>query len=96
MAMIQITPELLRSEAGRIRGFGSEKEALQQKITSLVMSLNEGWKGEAQSAAVAQYQSMQPSFKALTDWIENYAKLMEEHARSMEEADTAGARMFRT
>ena len=94
MAMIQITPETLRSQAQTVRGYAEEHTQIIAKLSSLVQGLGESWKGEAQQAFVAKYDSMKPTFDKLAQDIETYAKGMETAATTMEEADKSSASQF--
>ena len=89
MALIQVTPELLTGKANELRGLkGSHDEAMTKMLT-LIMGLNEIWKGDAQAAYVAKYESMQPTFNNFSQMIEDYAKLMDTAAQKLQETDQA-------
>ena len=89
MALIQVTPELLTGKANELRGLkGSHDEAI-TKMRTLIMGLNEIWKGDAQAAYVAKYESMQPTFNNFSQMIEDYAKLMDTAAQKLQETDQA-------
>ena len=61
MAIIQVTPELLQSKATEVRGLKSNHDETMQKLNNLVHALNEQWKGEAQDAFVAKFDSKRDS-----------------------------------
>ena len=89
MALSQVTPELLTGKANELRGLkGSHDEAM-TKMRTLIMGLNEIWKGDAQAAYVAKYESMQPTFNNFSQMIEDYAKLMDTAAQKLQETDQA-------
>jgi WXG100 family type VII secretion target len=89
MALIQVTPELLTGKANELRSLkGSHDEAM-TKMRTLIMGLNEIWKGDAQAAYVAKYESMQPTFNNFSQMIEDYAKLMDTAAQKLQETDQA-------
>ena len=89
MALIQVTPELLTGKANELRGLkGSHDEAM-TKMRTLIMGLNEIWKGDAQAAYVAKYESMQPTFNNFSQMIEDYAKFMDTAAQKLQETDQA-------
>lgn len=96
MRLIQITPENLRSQANAIRKCRYEQETNINRIKKLVYSLEEDWKGEAQDAFVAKFQSMDSVYKRLYDVLEQYAKLMEKTANEMQSADQNIKRMIRS
>lgn len=87
MAIIQITPEVLSSKAGEVRTLKSQHDETMAKLRSLVLSLNETWKGEAQDAFVAKFESMQSSFNNFSEMLEGYAKLMDTAARELQNTD---------
>ena len=58
-------------------------------MRTLIMGLNEIWKGDAQAAYVAKYESMQPTFNNFTQMIEDYARLMDTAAQKLQETDQA-------
>lgn len=87
MALIQVTPETLRSRAANVRSYKSQHDDVMAKIKNLVMSLNEVWKGEAQAAFVSKYEGMQPTFTNFSEMLEGYAKLMDTAANELESTD---------
>lgn len=87
MAIIQVTPELLQSKATEVRSLKSNHDETMQKLNNLVHALNEQWKGEAQNAFVAKFDSMQSQFKNFSEMLEGYAKLMDTAARELQSTD---------
>lgn len=87
MAIIQVTPEVLNSKATEVRSLKSQHDDTIAKLRSLVLSLNETWKGEAQDAFVAKFESMQPTFSSFSEMLEGYAKLMDAAARELQATD---------
>lgn len=87
MAIIQITPEVLTSKAAEVRSLKATHDDTMAKLKTLVHSLNETWKGTAQDAFVAKFESMQGSFTSFSEMLEGYAKLMDVAAREMENTD---------
>lgn len=87
MAIIQVTPEMLTQKASEVRTIRSQHDEAMSKFRSLVTNLNEIWKGAAQDALVAKFESMQPTFKEFSEMLENYAKLMDTAARELENTD---------
>lgn len=89
MALIQVTPELLNGKANDLRALKSQHDEAMSKMRTLIMGLNEVWKGDAQDAFVAKYESMQPTFNNFSQMLEDYAKLMNTAAQKLQETDTA-------
>jgi len=87
MAVIQVSPELLTGKASDVRKLKAEQEAVMQRLTQLVLGLNEIWKGEAQDAFVAKYQSMESTFKNFAEMLEGYASLMDTASRELQSTD---------
>lgn len=89
MAIIQVTPEMLNSKATEVRALKSQHDDTMAKLRSLVLSLSDIWKGEAQDAFVAKFESMQGSFTSFSEMLEGYAKLMDTAARELQNTDQA-------
>ena len=89
MALIQVTPDLLNSKANDLRSLKGQHDEAMTKMRSLIMGLNEVWKGDAQDAFVAKYESMQGTFNNFSQMIEDYAKLMDTAAQKLQETDQA-------
>ncbi len=87
MALIQVTPETLRSKASDVRSYKSQHDEVMAKVKNLVYALNEVWKGEAQDAFLTKFESMQPTFTNFSEMLEGYAKLMDTAANELETTD---------
>lgn len=87
MAMIQITPELLESKASEVRGLRSNHDETMTKLRNLIYSLNEQWKGKAQTALVNKFESMQATFTSFSEMLEDYAVKMTKSAQIMRQTD---------
>lgn len=87
MAIIQVTPELLQGKATEVRSLKSNHDETMAKLKNLIMALNEQWKGEAQDAFVAKFESMQSTFTNFSEMLEGYAKLMDTAAREIQSTD---------
>lgn len=89
MALIQVTPDLLNGKATELRTLKSQHDEAMSKMRTLIMGLNEIWKGDAQDAFVAKYEGMQSTFTNFSEMLEQYAKLMDTAAQKLQETDTA-------
>ena len=87
MAIIQVTPEVLISKANEVRSLKAQHDDTMAKLRSLILALNETWKGEAQDAFVAKFEGMQNSFTSFSEMLEGYAKLMDTAARELQNTD---------
>lgn len=89
MALIQVTPDLLNGKANDLRALKGQHDEAMSKMRTLIMGLNEVWRGDAQDAFVAKYESMQSTFTNFSQMLEEYAKLMNTAAQKLQETDTA-------
>ncbi len=87
MAIIQITPEVLMSKSAEVRSLRSSHDETMAKLRTLVLALNETWKGEAQDAFVSNFESMQPTFTSFSEMLEAYAKQMDTAAKELQATD---------
>ncbi len=89
MAIIQVTPESLRSEANRLNTLKESHKTEMNNLRRLILSLNEQWKGSAQDAFVGKYQELQPEFQKFIRLLEDHINHMKTEADQMEERDNA-------
>lgn len=89
MALIQVTPDLLTGKASELRSLKGQHDEAMAKMRTLIMGLNEIWKGDAQAAFVSKYESMQSTFTNFSQMLEDYAKLMDVAAKKLQETDTS-------
>lgn len=89
MALIQVTPDLLNGKATELRGLKGQHDEAMAKMRTLIVGLNEIWKGDAQDAFVAKYESMQTTFNNFSQMLEDYARLMNTAAQKLQETDQA-------
>lgn len=87
MATIQVTPDLLNSQAQQLRGIKANHDQAMNEMRNLITNLNQIWKGAAQDAYLAKYESMRPVFDNFSQMIEEYAALMNTAANAMQETD---------
>ena len=87
MALIQVTPDLLNGKANELRTYKDQHDEAMSKMRNLIYGLNDVWKGEAQDAFLAKYESMQSTFTNFSQMLEDYAKLMDTAAQRLQETD---------
>ena len=87
MALIQVTPDLLNGKASELRALRSEHDDTMSRMRSLITGLDEIWKGDAQSAFLAKYESMQSTFTNFSQMLEDYARLMDTAANQLRDTD---------
>ena len=85
--MIQVTAELLRAKAGELRNMRGEHDEVMNRMRSLILNLNEIWKGDAQTALVERYEGMQSTFTNFSEILESYSMLMDKAAAAFENAE---------
>jgi WXG100 family type VII secretion target len=95
MSIIQISPETLRAQAKKVREYRTAQEQVIARLRKLVLSPDESWKGEAQTAFVAKFQSMDAAHRKFAEVLGAYAKLMETTATEMENEDRRLESMIR-
>lgn len=88
MALIQVTPELLRGKSTELRGLKQQHDDAMTRMRTLMQGLNEIWKGTAQDALLAKYESMQSTFANFSEMLDDYAKLMDTAATQLETTDS--------
>lgn len=91
MAVIQMTPELLNEKAREIRRLREEHDGVIRNMDTLIHGLDAIWKGESQAAYIAKFESMSQTFLNFSEMIEQYAVLMDNSARQLQEADAGAA-----
>lgn len=87
MSIIQVTTERLHSEADRLLRLKAQQEAEMDRLRMLVNSLSGQWQGEAHNAFVAEFNSMQFSFRNFSLLLESYANLMRSSANQLQQTD---------
>lgn len=89
MAIIQVTPELLRAKAKEVRSIKANHDQIVSQITTLVRNLNSQWKGAAQDTFLARYNEFNSTtFVTFTNMLEGYANLMDTAANELLNQDT--------
>ena len=87
MSTIKITPDVLRGKANEVRSLRAQHDDVIKRMRSLVNGLSDSWLGQAQSAFVSQFESMQSTFSAFSELMESYAKKMDVAATTMQQTD---------
>ena len=91
MALIQVTPDMLRSKATELMKLKEQHDETMNRIRSLVNGINDQWKGEAQQAYVERFNGMESTFRQFSETLKNFSDLMTASANDLEQADQ-GAR----
>lgn len=77
----------MRQQAQQIRAYAQQDDEIMSRITNLVLSMDEIWKGKAQEEFVQKYQGMMLNILNLEEALVSYADIMESDLEKMEEAD---------
>lgn len=85
--MIQLTPDIMRTNAAEIRTLRGQHDDTMARIKTLVRSLNESWKGSAAEAYVSKFDGMQSTFTNFSEMLEDIAEKLEYNANEMEKRD---------
>ena len=85
--VILVSPDQLRSDAAKLKSYAEQDGAIIQQLTNLVLSLDDIWKGEAQTAFVTRFQSARQQFNSFNKTLASFAEMMETTAKNMENAD---------
>ena len=77
----------LRTQASQLRGYAEQHDEIIQRLTNLVASLDEVWKGEAQSAFVKRFQESRDIFNSFDEALASFSEIMDTSADKMENTD---------
>lgn len=88
MAIIKIDADTLRSKAVEIRTMKSNHDDNIARMRTLVTNLSGVFEGEAGTAYVNQFESMQSTFTSFSEMIENFAAELDTVATNFEQLDT--------
>ena len=74
MALLNVNPDLLEEKANRLNDARVRDEELMREMRTLVMNLNEIWKGSAQDAFVQKFLSQQRSMDDLQSTLKDFIR----------------------
>lgn len=86
---ILMIPETMRTQAAQIRKYTQEHTEIMQRMTNLVLTLDEVWAGNAQKAFVVKYREMRMVFDSFEQALTSFAEVMEQTAGQIEDTDQA-------
>lgn len=87
MAIIQVTPELLREKAKELRNYRAEHDEVIQKSKALVNGLPDQFKGQAADSFIQKFNGMESTFKQFSEMLESFAVKLDNNANTLEETD---------
>ena len=80
MALLDIRPEALQSRAQQIDSLRQSDIETLTKIRSLILNLEDTWKGQAAEAYVNKYLSQQNSLNEFYNTLQEFVSLLKEAA----------------
>ena len=87
MPRIQITPEILETQAKQLREKRDRHDQNYQAIKQHITSLQDEWQGEAQQAFYNRFNQSEPQMRQFAEELEKFAMLMDQVARTMRQAE---------
>lgn len=91
---ILLNPDTLKEQSNQIKQYKEQHKEIMTKMTNLILTIGEVWQGEAQTAFIAKYQSMQPVYDSFEDALGEFADLMQKVAEEMQNADRSGQQII--
>ncbi len=96
MALLEMNPAGLRASADTVEKLRAEHAEEMKRLRTLVLSLDESWKGEAGDAFIASFLSMDNVFREFEASLGRYAVAMRRAAQSTEALDASIASSIRS
>lgn len=91
---IRITPEQMHGRAGEFRTAQSDFDQVVTKMKNLITTLQGEWEGSASDKFAAQFESLQPAFRDMSQLINDIAKQCDDVADATQALDEEIARKF--
>ncbi len=85
--LVSVETERLHLEKKEIVGLTEELKKQMQQIETLVLSVNGEWQGEAEAAFANKIIYVKNQFVKLTDFFEEYAKMLDQFATDYQKYD---------
>ena len=89
MPEIQLTPQLLNSEAGKMDTHRENLTGIVNQIQTLVNELQSGWHGKAQQAFVNSFTEKKKVYDTFAEDMLTFSTFMKNYAAAMENADAS-------
>jgi WXG100 family type VII secretion target len=87
MAKINITPEMLNDKSTKLRQHKEEHVTAYNQIKQLVGDITSVWEGDSQKAFQESFNQKDREFVKFADEIEQFAQLMNDAARQMQDTE---------
>ncbi|MBR3306494.1 MAG: WXG100 family type VII secretion target [Lachnospiraceae bacterium] len=85
--LIQVSPELLRGKASQVLGYKTEHDTAIKSLDTLIHSLDEIFKGDAQKSVVTEFDNMKALFEKFSNLLQTYADALNMDADELEAKD---------
>lgn len=88
MPLLELTPDVMRAKADEMRSLRAAQADIMRQLRILILNLDAEWKGEAQSAFVAKFLSMNQKTAEFSAVLERYAALLSACADKADATDS--------
>ena len=88
---IEMSPDQVRSEATRLMNLKQQHDAQMQRMSSIINSTSEIWKGGAQQSYIDKFNEMQKDFQRFSEMLQKFSELIKSSADEIEEANIQSA-----
>lgn len=85
--IIQVTPEMLTKSAGDLQSYKTEHETAMRRLRTLILGLNEQWKGSASDTFLKKYTDMKPEFDKFASLLQDHIDHMKKAAQELKSKD---------
>lgn len=92
---IKVIAEELKERSDTLNKYISEDDAIIQKLTNLILNIDDVWQGEAQSAFLGKFQSSKNELKNLKSALSTQATFIKDVANQIEKLDNDLSREIR-
>lgn len=88
MSNIRVDAQTLHSKANEIRNLKATHDENMARMKTLVTTLSDVFEGQAATAYVNRFESMQPTFASFSEMIEEFAVALDGVATTFTDTDT--------
>ncbi len=90
---LKVTPEQLNSTASDFQSKGSTISNLTNEMMTLVTGMNGIWEGDAATAYITKFQSLQDDIGKLISMVNEHVNDLQEMASAYQSAESANAEL---
>ena len=88
---IQMSPDQVRSEAARLANLKQQHDSQMQRMSQIINSTSEVWKGGSQQAYIDKFNEMQKDLQRFSEMLEKFSQLIRSSADEIEQANVESA-----